>query len=185
MGWVMMSFRKQFLTQQLSDLEYKQTQLMQQLQELHKYSATIADGRLDFDEVPGLPQNMLPLALMYGQGQSSIYAQAHANIFGGTTATGETIPGYMSQWAAQMQQMGQSYTDDVYNQVGQQFLNQHFNSLMQEARKAEEARIKVIEDDINQQLEKVKAQVKSVSSELQATDEGIDGGIKRSTPKYA
>ena len=175
MGWVMLSARKLFLTQKVNDLEFKQTRLMQQLHDLHKYSSCIADGQLDYSEMAGMPQCTLPYAFQYASaGQTYAYGMA-----------GQQAEFLHAQWIAQLEQSGQNVTQEQFEQGKQYLFQQALQSQLAEVRKAEEARVKVIEDDIQQQLEQVKTQISAARQEMQATGEGIDADIKNSAPKYA
>lgn len=175
MGWVMLSARKLFLTQKVNDLEFKQTRLMQQLHDLHKYGSCIADGKIDYEEMAGMPVSTLPYAYQYaGIGQMYAYGMA-----------GQQSEFLHGQWQAQLQQSGQDITQEQFEQGRQYLFQQALQSQLAEIRKAEEARIKTIEDDIQQQLEQVKTQLSAARQEMQATGEGIDTDIKNSVPKYA
>lgn len=175
MGWVLLSARQLFLTQRVNDLEFKQTQLQEQLMDLHKFGSFIADGKLNFGEMAGMPLGLIPYA--YG---FAVTQQVPAYL----RAKGNTSILY-NQWVQQSAAQGRPLDNESKIQGYRYFLEQQYEAQMAEVRKSEEAKMKVKEDKIQMEITKVKTQLDAANKELEKMNDAISKDMDKSTPKYA
>ena len=175
MGWVMMSARKLLIQHRINNFEFKLMQLSEKLNELHKYSSCFADGYIDFGEMAGMPIGYLPMAMQYA-GTAHLQALGYANMM-----TEMQTP----QMVAAFQQQGIQLNDQQIMRNQAFMWEQAMKSMLNEKRKEEEAKIKVEEDEINNQMKRIETQLKVAQQEYQAAEKAEEQDIQRATPKYA
>lgn len=157
-------------------------QLSQRLQDLAVYSANVADGVITPSEFMNSPasifgvnmnffNNSVPKALFEASRSSQIYN--------------------MQVQQMNMQSGGQygmavdpSNPSSIYNNQFFVF-NSFFKQALDQAGKAEAAKIKRLETDIQNQMKVLETQEKAAMKELDAAEKAEDEGIQRAVPKYA
>lgn len=175
MGYALLSARKLLLTNRINAFNYELIRLSQQKHELLQYGTGISDGYLDFEEMAGMPMCMRPFALQYamvGQGQARMGAMADTDCM---------LAQMMSSPFAQNFENNPQALMAFQSNLFQQALKARLN----EAKKAEEARIHVIENEIDMKQKRIETQLAAANSELQSVEKAEDAAIGRATPKYA
>lgn len=175
MGWVLLSARQLYLTQRINDLEYRQIQLQQKLMDLHKIGSFMADGKLNYGEMAGMPLGLIPYAnrfVLTQQIPAYGRAKARTNFL-------------YRQWVEQSGKQGISLDDQTKAEGYNYYFEQAYEAQMAEVRKAQEAEMKVKEDAIQMELTKIKTQIDATNKELEKMNDGITKGMDRTTPKYA
>ena len=170
MGYAILSARKLLLNSKINSINFELMRISEERLNLQKYGASLADGYLDFKEMAGMPLGLRPFALQYamtGQIGALMGAQADANMFM-----------MQIQSNPQMQQYLNPY---IMNSLFQKALK----ARLQEARKAEEARIHVIESELDQKQKRLETQLNAANKELESVEKAEDAAIGRATPKYA
>ena len=171
MGYVMMSARKVYLTGKINEYNFQLEMLSKQKHELLTYAENISDGRLSLGEMAGMPLALRGMALQYaccGQDPAFQMARQEGNMF------------------------AQNYMASLANSCGcdpdaitRYFVEQAFKARIAECKKAEEARLHVIENDIDMKMKKIETRLKAAQQELQSVEKAEDQAIQRSVPKYA
>lgn len=173
--------RKLQLTQRINQLQYRQMELAQRLQDLAVYAGNVADGVISPSEFMSSPasifgaqmnffNNSVPKSLFEAARSSQIY---NANI--------------MNMNAASNGQYGMAV--DPTN-PGSIFANQYFifnaffKQALDAAGKAEAAKVKRLETDIQNQKLQIDTQLKAAEAELKSVEEAEQKGIEASAPKY-
>ena len=173
MGYALFSARKIYIHLELNRINYEIMKLMQQRHDLETYGTSLSDGYLDFGEMMSMPIQMRPFALQYamnGHTAAMIGAQSDYQ---------------MGMMQLMMQPTAQQFGQQQLAMFAMNLQRQAFETRLKEAKKAEEARIHQIENEMDMKLEKLKTRQKALESELQSVEQGEDAGIKRSVPKYA
>lgn len=167
MGILMFTARVHDLIYQRSNVEYRLTKLTKKLRDLQQYAATIASGGISIGEMLNTPGSMMGRTMNY-------LSFAHNSSLQ-----------YMQQNAPYMQQM---YMQQMQGQQQQQYQAFIMRKLYEQGRdramQIETRNLKVEEERITQEKEKLEALGKSIEAELQAAKEGRDKGIKDMAPKY-
>lgn len=175
MGWVVLSARKQLLLQRISDYESQQMRIQNQLMDLHKYATSVSQhGYLSYNQMASMPSSADCLAKNY-------IARTHGNVL---LQADEYTSGKVAE------AIGQGLFDKMPNQecidsTIDYWHEERMRTLFQEAARSERERVKCIEDELNQQLEQIKARLSATNKEYESIDQAMDAEIKRSTPKYA
>ena len=175
MGYALLSARKILLTSRINQFNFALQRISEQRLELHKYGTSLSDGYLSLDEMAGMPMSLRPFALQYAmQGHmGAMYgAMQDAQSMFNTYAFGPNGQQFQ-QFAAQQ--------PNIMNTLFQQALKPR----LAEARKAEEARIHVIENELDMKQKKIETQLKAAEQEIQSVEKGEEAAIGRATPKYA
>lgn len=171
MGILMFTARVHFLIHQKLDIEYKLTRLTKKLQDLQSYASLVGNGGISIGDLLSSPGSTMGRAmnyLSYAHNSSLQYMQQNAPA--------------MTQFY--MNQMGQAQ-DAQQQQMMQQYI---MRSLYQQGRDrammVETKNLKLEEQRIAQEKEKLEALGKSVEQELQAARQARDAGIKEMAPRY-
>lgn len=176
MGYALLSARKILLTSRINALNFELMRLSQQRQELLKYGTGICDGYLNFEEMAGMPMCMRPFATqyaMFGQGQAQMGAMQDANfMMMQVMSTPFGIQNFGNNPQALM-----AFQSNIFQQA--------LKARLAEAKKAEEARIHVIENEIDMKQKRIETQLAAANQELQSVEKGEEQAIGRATPKYA
>ena len=172
MGILMFTARIHYLIHTKLDIEHKLTKLTRKLQDLQSYAAIVGNGGVSIGDLLNSPGSQMARAMGYlafAHNSSLQYMQQNAP--------------YMTQFY--MQQMGQQGMNAQQQQQMQEYI---MRSLYQQGRDramaVETRNLKVEEQKIAQEKEKLEALGKSVEAELQSARQARDAGIKDMTPRY-
>lgn len=174
MGYVMMSARKVYLTGKINEYNFQLEMLSKQKHELLAYAESISDGRLSLGEMAGMPLALRGMALQYAMcGQNPAFQMAcqEGNMFA------------QNFMASQAQNPCGCGGDP--EAITRYFVDQALKARLSECKKAEEARLHVIENDIDMKMKKIETRLKAAQTELQSVEKAEDQAIQRSVPKYA
>lgn len=180
--YAIFTMRKLHLTQRINNIQYRLMQLTQRMSDLAIYSGNVADGIITPSEFMNSP--------------ASIFG-VNMNFFN------NSVPGalYQASQATQMYNMnmlnmngmsGGQYAMAVdpanpQNVAVNQFFvfNSFFKQALEAAGKAEAAKIKRLETDIQTQKMQLETQLKAAETELKSVEDAESKGIEKSAPKYA
>ncbi len=179
--YAIFTMRKLQLTQRINQLQYRQMELAQRLQDLAVYAGNVADGVISPSEFMSSPasifgaqmnffNNSVPKSLFEAARSSQIY---NANI--------------MNMNAASNGQYGMAVDPTNPNSIfaNQYFVfNAFFKQALDAAGKAEAAKVKRLETDIQNQKLQIDTQLKAAEAELKSVEEAEQKGIEASAPKY-
>ena len=172
MGVLMFTARIHSLINQKSDIEYRLAKLTKKLQDLQAYAATVGNGGISIGDMLSAPGSMLGRTMAY-------MAFAHNSSY---QYMMQNAPYMTSIWTQQMQGMVQN------PQQQQQMQRWIMESLYQQGRdramQVEQRNLKVEEQKIANEKEKLEALGKSVQAELESARQARDAGIKEMAPKY-
>ncbi len=180
--YAIFTMRKLQLTQRINNLQYRLMELSQKLQDLSVYAGNVADGVISPDEFMSSPasifganmnffNNSVPQALFEASRSSQIY---NANVMNMNAASG-------GQYGMLVDP---SNPNSIY--ANQYFVfNSFFKQALDAAGKAEAAKVKRLETDINNQKLMIETQLKAAEAELQKVEEQESKNIERTAPKYA
>ena len=169
MGWVTLGGRQLYLQRELNDIQWQIDQIARQKMSLHKYASTLSDGKIGFMELAGMPYEHLGMALSYMLGPQRQAAFSALN-------WASTCFNWMQQSNPNTPMMP-SYGWLMYQKA--------LEARLEQARKAEEERIKQIEEQLDHKMEQLKTRQKVVEGEYKSVEEGVGKAIERTTPKYA
>ncbi len=179
--YAIFTMRKLQLTQRINQLQYRQMELAQRLQDLAVYAGNVADGVISPSEFMSSPasifgaqmnffNNSVPKSLFEAARSSQIY---NANI--------------MNMNMASNGQYGMAVDPSNPNSIyANQFFvfNAFFKQALDAAGKAEAANVKRLETDIQNQKLQIETQLKAAEAELKSVEEAEQKGIESSAPKY-
>ncbi len=171
MGILMFTARVHFLIHQKLDIEHKLTKLTKKLQDLQSYASLVGNGGVSIGDLLNSPGSTMGRAMGYlafAHNSSLQYMQQQAP--------------YMTQFY--MQQMGQGQTAQQQQQMQEYIMRSLYQQGRDRAMQVETRNLKVEEQRIAQEKEKLEALGKSVEAELQAARQARDAGIKDMAPKY-
>lgn len=172
MGILMFTTRVHDLIYQRSNVEYRLIKLTKKLRDLQQYAATIASGGISIGEMLNTPGSMMGRTMNYlsfAHNSSLQYMQQNAP--------------YMQQMYMQQMQ-GQQQNAQQQQQYQAFIMRKLYEQGRDRAMQIETRNLKVEEERITQEKEKLEALGKSIEAELQAAKEGRDKGIKDMAPKY-
>ena len=173
--------RKLQLTQRINQLQYRLMELSQRLQDLSVYAGNVADGVISPGEFMSSPasifgvnmnffNNSVPKALFEASRSSQMY---NANIMNMNAASG----GHYGM-AVDPSNMNSIYANQFF------VFNAFFKQSLDAAGKAEAAKVKRMETDIQNQKLQIDTQLKAAETELKNVEEAEQKGIEASAPKY-
>jgi len=171
MGIFTFTARVHALMYQKSHIEYRLLKLTKKLQALQQHSALIANGGVSISDLLSSPGVMMGKTMNY-------LAWAHNNSVA-----------YMQQNAPQaiswyMNQMGNSMSATENQKMQRWIMTKLYEQGRERAMQIETRNLKVEEDKIAQEKERLEALGKSVEAELKSAKEGRDQAIKDMAPKY-
>lgn len=160
MGWVTLSLRKMVLTQRVSELEHRLTQLSQSQQ-------TLANSSAYTERFIGLEKQQAYSSL------TSEYSESLTNVSGifSNSTTQAADPATLAQYMAEMQQ---SQIDYMYNKMV-------VDSVFTQREQALQDEVNEKQTYIQLEQEQVETQLEAARAELEALDEAISSDIKQST----
>lgn len=180
--YAIFTMRKLQLTQRINSLQYRLMQISQKLQDLSVYAGNVADGVISPSEFMNSPasifgvnmnflNNSVPKALYQASMSTQIYTN---NIMNLNQASG-------GQYAYALDP---SNPNSIYNNQFFVF-NSFFKQALDAAGKAEAAKVKRLETDLQNEKLMIDTQLKAAEKELESVEKAEEKGIERSTPKYA
>lgn len=167
----MFTARVHFLIHQKLDLEYKMAKLTRKLQDLQSYSALVGNGGISIGDLLNSPGSTMGRAMGYlafAHNSSMQYMQQQAP--------------FMQQFY--MQQMGQGMAAQQQQQMQEYIMRSLYQQGRDRAMQIETRNLKVEEQRIAQEQEKLKTLHASVSTELEEAKKARDAGIKEMAPRY-
>ncbi len=182
MGYALLSARELSLTNIVNSCNAELLKISQERMDLHKYGSSLASGiipgGLDIEAMAGMPMSMRGLALQY-----ATFGHQQANV-GALMDTDMLFPQLMNQMMQNpyYQQAGMNVNPE---QIRQNIFQQALRARLAETKKAEEARIKAIEDELDMKQKKIETRLQAAEKELQSVEKGKEAAINRATPKYA
>lgn len=180
--YAIFTMRKLQLTQRINSLQYRLMQISQKLQDLSVYAGNVADGVISPSEFMNSPasifgvnmnflNNSVPKALYQASMSTQMYTN---NIINLNNASG-------GQYAYALDP---SNPNSIYNNQFFVF-NSFFKQALDAAGKAEAAKVKRLETDLQNEKLMIDTQLKAAEKELESVEKAEEKGIERSTPKYA
>ena len=180
--YAIFTMRKLQLTQRINSLQYRLMQISQKLQDLAVYAGNVADGVISPSEFMNSPasifgvnmnflNNSVPKALYQASMSTQMYTN---NIINLNNASG-------GQYAYALDP---SNPNSIYNNQFFVF-NSFFKQALDAAGKAEAAKVKRFETDLQNEKLMIDTQLKAAEKELESVEKAEEKGIERSTPKYA
>lgn len=171
MGILMFTARIHFLIHRKLDVEYKLTKLTRKLQDLQSYAALVGAGGIAISDLLSSPGSTMGRAmnyLAYSHNSSLQYMQQQAP--------------YMTQFY--MNQMGQGQSPEQQQQMKEWILRSLYEQGRDRAMQVETRNLKIEEQKIAQEKDKLEALGKSLAAELESAKQARDQGIKDMAPKY-
>lgn len=173
MSWIMLSMRKMQLKQEVSDLQYQDVQISQQIQDLSNYASNIADGTITYSEMASCPSSLFGTQLDFlANSASAAYESA-------TTKTNA----YIQQLAQTNSETGNQYgyamgttdstsydTTTIFNEIYQEELEEYAEQ-MQEY-------INDYEEELQAEQTRIETQLEAKEAELSAYDDRISQNIQ-------
>ena len=167
----MFTARIHYLIHQKLDIEYKLTKLTRKLQDLQSYASMVGNGGVTIGDLLSSPGSQMGRAMNYlafAHNSSLQYMQQQAP--------------FMTQ--LYMQQMGQGQTAQQQQMMNEYIMRSLYQQGRDRAMAVETRNLKIEEQKIAQEKEKLEALGKSVEAELQSARQARDAGIKDMAPKY-
>ena len=180
--YAIFTMRKLQLTQRINQIQYRLMQLSQRKMDLAVYAGNVADGIISPGEFMNSPasifgvnlnffNNSVPKALFEASRASQVYNMNIANM-------------NMASNGQYGMAVDPSNPNSVY--ANQFFVfNAFFKQALDAAGKAEAAKIKKLETEIEDQKLMLETQLKAAQAELDKVEKAEDDGIKKSAPQYA
>ncbi len=171
MGFLIFTARVHDLIHQKSDNEYRLSKLFKKKRDLQQYAATVANGGISIGDLLNSPGTMMGRTMNYlGFAHNSALAYMNQN-----------AP-YMQQMY--MNQMGQGQNAQQQQQMQEYIMRQLYQQGRERAMQVETRNLKLEEDRLAQEIEKLQALQSSIAEELQEAKAARNQGIKDMAPKY-
>lgn len=153
------------------NVEYRLAKLTKRLRDMQQYAATISNGGVSIGDLLNSPSSMMGRTMGY-------LGFAHNSALQ-----------YMNQNAPYMQQMWMQQTGQPQNAQQQQMMQQYIMRQLymqgrERAMQVETKNLKIEEDRMMQEKEKLETLGKELEAELQSARQARDAGIKDMAPKY-
>ena len=180
--YAIFTMRKLQLTQRINQLQYRQMQLAQRLADLSAYAGNIADGIITPNEFMNSPASIFGVQMNY------LNSSIPKALYQAGTATQMYMTNINNMNAMSGGQYGMAVDPGNPNSiyVNQFFVfNSYLKQALEAAGKAEAAKIKQMETNIQSEKLQIDTQLKAAEKELEGVEEAESKGIERSTPKYA
>ncbi len=180
--YAIFTMRKLQLTQRINQLQYRQMQLAQRLQDLAAYAANIADGVITPGEFMSSP------ASIFGVQQNYLNSSIPKALFQASMTTQMYMNNMMQMNAQSGGQYGMAVDPSNPNSINMnQFFifNSFFRQALDAAGKAQQAQIKKMETEIQNEKLQIETQLKAAAAEMEGVTKAEEQGIKESAPKYA
>lgn len=173
MTWVMLSMRKMQLQQEVSDLQFEDVKISQQIQDLASYTSNISDGTLTYSEMASCPSSLFgtQLDFMANSAQAAyqsatVKTNAYIQQLSQTNGTTGNQYGY-----AMGTTDGTSYdAATIFNEIYKEELQQ-YSEQMQEY-------INEYEKELQAEQTRIETQLQAKEAELQAYEQRISQNIQ-------
>ncbi|MCD8024663.1 MAG: DUF4349 domain-containing protein [Candidatus Gastranaerophilales bacterium] len=173
MTWIMLSMRKMQLKSEISDLQYEDVQISNQIQDLSEYANNIADGTITYSEMASCPSSLFGTQLDF---MTNCASAAYESATSKTNA-------YIQQLAQTNSETGNQYgyamgttdstsydTTTIFNEIYKEEMEQYAEE-MQEV-------INDYEEELEQRRTQVETQLEAKEAELQTYDDRISQNIQ-------
>ena len=172
MGILMFNARVHDLIYQKSNIQYRLQKITKKLMDLQQYSALIGSGEVRPETLAGLPSSMFGRALGYlATANNSAYAYMQ-----------QTAPAIQQMWMQQQPNQQQSAQQQQMMSVF--IMQQLYQQGRDKALQVETKLLKVDEQKLTQEKEKLETLHASIEAELKAAKEARNKGIQDMAPKY-
>ena len=171
MGFLMCTARVHDLIRQKSDVQYKLLKISKKLRDLQQYASMVGNGQISIGDLLASPGSTMSRSMAY-------MGYAH-----------NTVMQYMQANAPAMQMMYQQQMGGVQNpQQAQMMQNYIMRQLYIQGREMaaqqETKNLKVEEEKLEDEKEKLTTLQEEIAQELKAAREARDQDIKDMAPKY-
>lgn len=180
--YAIFTMRKLQLTQRINNLQYRLMQISQKLQDLSVYAGNVADGLITPSEFMNSPASIFGVNMNYFNSSvpKALYqASMSTNMYNNNILRMNQISG--GQYALAVDPSNP--TSIMNNQFF--IFNSFFKQALDAAGKAEAAKVKRLESDLQAEKLTIDTQLKAAEKELESVEKAEEKGIERSTPKYA
>ncbi len=180
--YAIFTMRKLQLTQRINQIQYRLMQLSQRLQDLSVYAGNVADGVISPSEFMNSPASIYGVNMNFFNNSvpKSLFEAARASqIYNANIANMNMASGGQYGMAVDPSNPQSIYANQFF------VFNAFFKQALEAAGKAEAAKIKRLETDIENQKLMLETQLKSAQAELENTVKAEEDGIKRAAPQYA
>ena len=157
-------------------------QLSQRLQDLSVYAGNVADGVISPSEFMNSPASIYGVNMNFFNNSvpKSLFEAARASqIYNTNIANMNMASGGQYGMAVDPSNPQSIYANQFF------VFNAFFKQALDAAGKAEAAKVKRLETDINNQKLMIETQLKAAEAELQKVEEQESKNIERTAPKYA
>lgn len=180
MTWIMLSMRKMQLKQEVSDLQYQDVKISQQIQDLANYTNNIADGTITFSEMASCPSSLFGTQLDFMSNSASAAYQS---------ATVKTNA-YLQQLAQTNGMTGNQYgyamgTIDGTNYDATTIFNEIYKEELQQYSEQMQEYINEYEKELQAEQTRIETQLQAKEAELQSYDQTISQNIQSDAIKLA
>ncbi len=179
--YAIFTMRKLQLTQRINQLQYRQMQLAQRLQDLAVYAGNVADGLITPSEFMNGPASIFGVQLNY------LNSSVPKALFEASTASQMYMTNLMNVNAASGGHYAMAVDPSKPSSINtNQFFifNAFLKQAMDAAGKAEAAKVKQMETAIQNEKAQIDTQIKAAEAEMDAVQKAEDDGIKKSAPQY-
>lgn len=180
MTWIMLSMRKMQLKQEVSDLQFQDVQISQQIQDLANYTNNIADGTVTFSEMASCPSSL------FGTQLDFVANSAQAAYESATAKTNA----YIQQLAQTNSITGNQYgytmgTIDGTNYDATTIFNEIYQEELKEYSKQMQQYINEYEKELQTEQTRIETQLQAKEAELQTYEQTISSNIQSDAIKLA
>lgn len=168
---LMFNARVHDLIYQKSDIQYRLQKITKKLMDLQKYSSLIAGGKIEAETLVALPGSTLGRACDYftrANNAAILYSQNEA-------------PMFINLW--RQQQVTQP-TPELQQQMSVFIMKKLAEQARDKVLEAETRQLKIDEEALTQEKEKLETLAQSIEAELKAAKESRNKGIQDMAPKY-
>ena len=180
--YAIFTMRKLQLTQRINNIQYRLMQLSQRMSDLAIYSGNVADGIISPSEFMNSP------ASIFGVNMNFFNNSVPKALYQASQASQAFNMNLMNMNGMSGGQYGMAIDpSNPSTFMPNQFFvfNSFFKQALDAAGKAEAAKIKRLETDIQTQKMQLETQLKAAQTELDTVEKAEETGIKNSVPKYA
>lgn len=168
---LMFNARVHDLIYQKSNLQYRLQKITKKLMDLQQYSALIGSGEVRPETLAALPGSMFGRAMGYlANANNSAYQYMQ-----------QTAPAISSIW---MQQQPYPPNQQQQRMMNEFIMQQLYQQGRDKALQVETKLLKVDEEKLTQEKEKLETLAQSIEAELKAAKEARNKGIQDMAPKY-
>ena len=157
-------------------------QISQKLQDLSAYAGNVADGMITPSEFMNSP------ASIFGVNMNYLNSSVPKALYQASMSTNMYMNNIMRMNAMSGGQYAMAVDPSNPNSImNNQFFvfNSFFKQALDAAGKAEAAKVKRLESDLQAEKLAIDTQLKAAEKELESVEKAEEKGIDRSTPKYA